>query len=238
MKNLFDLIDLKNGDIVSVVGSGGKTTFMYKLSKELSNKKVIITTSTKMFIPKEDEKFNIIFLNESKNINLEKGINFLIGEIVSENKFHTNVELINENVYGFDYLLIESDGSKRKPLKGWNETEPVISKRTNKTVGIIPIDIIGKIAKEDIIHRIEKFSKISLISEGEEITPEAIANVISSKNGLFKNSVGEKILFLNKIENKKQYEMACKLLKILERKNININKIIGGSLLNESYFLF
>ena len=238
MKNLFDLIDLKNGDIVSVVGSGGKTTFMYKLSKELSNKKVIITTSTKMFIPKEDEKFNIIFLNESKNINLEKGINFLIGEIVSENKFHTNVELIDENVYGFDYLLIESDGSKRKPLKGWNETEPVISKRTNKTVGIIPIDIIGKIAKEDIIHRIEKFSKISLISEGEEITPEAIANVISSKNGLFKNSVGEKILFLNKIENKKQYEMACKLLKILERKNININKVIGGSLLNESYFLF
>lgn len=238
MKNLFDLIDLKNGDIVSVVGSGGKTTFMYKLSKELSNKKVIITTSTKMFIPKEDEKFNIIFLNESKNINLEKGINFLIGEIVSENKFHTNVELIDENVYGFDYLLIESDGSKRKPLKGWNETEPVISKRTNKTVGIIPIDIIGKIAKEDIIHRIEKFSKISLISEGEEITPEAIANVISNKNGLFKNSVGEKILFLNKIENKKQYEMACKLLKILERKNININKIIGGSLLNESYFLF
>lgn len=238
MKNLFDLIDLKNGDIVSVVGSGGKTTFMYKLSKELSNKKVIITTSTKMFIPKEDEKFNIIFLNESKNINLEKGINFLIGEIVSENKFHTNVELIDENVYGFDYLLIESDGSKRKPLKGWNETEPVISKRTNKTVGIIPIDIIGKIAKEDIIHRIEKFSKISLISEGEEIIPEAIANVISSKNGLFKNSVGEKILFLNKIENKKQYEMACKLLKILERKNININKIIGGSLLNESYFLF
>lgn len=238
MKNLFDLIDLKNGDIVSVVGSGGKTTFMYKLSKELSNKKVIITTSTKMFIPKEDEKFNIIFLNESKNINLEKGINFLIGEIVSENKFHTNVELIDENVYGFDYLLIESDGSKRKPLKGWNETEPVISKRTNKTVGIIPIDIIGKIAKEDIIHRIEKFSKISLISEGEEITPEAIANVISSKNGLFKNSVGEKILFLNKIENKKQYEMACKLLKILESKNININKIIGGSLLNESYFLF
>lgn len=238
MKNLFDLIDLKNGDIVSVVGSGGKTTFMYKLSKELSNKKVIITTSTKMFIPKEDEKFNIIFLNESKNINLEKGINFLIGEIVSENKFHTNVELINENVYGFDYLLIESDGSKRKALKGWNETEPVISKRTNKTVGIIPIDIIGKIAKEDIIHRIEKFSKISLISEGEEITPEAIANVISSKNGLFKNSVGEKILFLNKIENKKQYEMACKLLKILERKNININKVIGGSLLNESYFLF
>mgnify|MGYP001568042363 CR=1 FL=1 len=238
MKNLFDLIDLKNGDIVSVVGSGGKTTFMYKLSKELSNKKVIITTSTKMFIPKEDEKFNIIFLNESKNINLEKGINFLIGEIVSENKFHTNVELIDENVYGFDYLLIESDGSKRKPLKGWNETEPVISKRTNKTVGIIPIDIIGKVAKEDIIHRIEKFSKISLISEGEEITPEGIANVISSKNGLFKNSVGEKILFLNKIENKKQYEMACKLLKILERKNININKIIGGSLLNESYFLF
>lgn len=238
MKNLFDLIDLKNGDIVSVVGSGGKTTFMYKLSKELSNKKVIITTSTKMFIPKEDEKFNIIFLNESKNINLEKGINFLIGEIVSENKFHTNVELIDENVYGFDYLLIESDGSKRKPLKGWNKTEPVISKRTNKTVGIIPIDIIGKIAKEDIIHRIEKFSKISLISEGEEITPEAIANVISSKNGLFKNSVGEKILFLNKIENKKQYEMACKLLKILESKNININKIIGGSLLNESYFLF
>lgn len=238
MKNLFDLIDLKNGDIVSVVGSGGKTTFMYKLSKELSNKKVVITTSTKMFIPKEDEKFNIIFLNESKKINLEKGINFLIGEIVSENKCHTDVELIDENIHGFDYLLIESDGSKRKPLKGWNETEPVISKRTNKTVGIIPIDIIGKIAKEDIIHRIEKFSKISLISEGEEITPEAIANVISNKNGLFKNSVGEKILFLNKIENKKQYEMACKLLKILERKNININKIIGGSLLNESYFLF
>lgn len=238
MKNLCDLINLKNGDIVSVVGSGGKTTFIYNLSKELSKEKVIITTSTKMFIPKEEDGFNFIYLNESKEINFKKGINFLIGEIVSENKCHTDINFIDKDLYGFDYLLIESDGSKRKPLKGWNESEPVISKRTSKTIGIIPIDIIGKIATKDIIHRIEKFSKISSISEGDEITLEAIANVISNKDGLFKDSIGEKILYLNKVESQKQYEMACELLKILERKDIKINKIIGGSLLNENYILF
>lgn len=236
MNKISSLIGLKEKDVVSVVGSGGKTTFIYNLAEEIRDKKVMVTTSTKMFIPRDKKYLNIVYLDKDHKFN--KGINFLIEEVLKSNKCHTSKETIEKSINFFDYSIIESDGSKRKPLKGWNEDEPVIASNTTKTIGIIPINLIGTIISDNIIHRLDRFLKISNAKEGEAVTLDIIANVIANKDGLFKNSKGEKILFLNKIENDTHIEMARKLLHILENKNIKINKIIGGSLKNKEYILF
>ena len=48
-----------------------------------------------------------------------------------------------------------------RPLKGWNETEPVFVKRTDKTVGVMTIKSLGMKADEENVHRLELFLKIS-----------------------------------------------------------------------------
>ncbi|WP_415329958.1 selenium cofactor biosynthesis protein YqeC [Clostridium perfringens] len=239
MKNsLSDLIDIKIGDIISVVGSGGKTTFIYNLAKEIKNKKILISTTTKMLYPEENQVDYFFCLAEDNEISIKEGRTFIGGEKVSKNKISGDISLIKKYISRFDYILLECDGSKTKPLKGWNSTEPVILNETTKTIGIIPLHIVGEKITEKNIHRIEIFNNVFKTKIGDEITLNVIAEIITNPKGLFKDAVGEKILFLNRINNKKSKELVWKLLEILSRKNKNSLKIIGGDLKKNKYYEF
>lgn len=239
MKNsLSDLIDIKIGDIICVVGSGGKTTFIYNLAKEIKNKKILISTTTKMLYPEENQVDYFFCLAEDNEISIKEGRTFIGGEKVSKNKISGDISLIKKYISRFDYILLECDGSKTKPLKGWNSTEPVILNETTKTIGIIPLHIVGEKITEKNIHRIEIFNNVFKTKIGDEITLNVIAEIITNPKGLFKDAVGEKILFLNRINNKKSKELVWKLLEILSRKNKNSLKIIGGDLKKNKYYEF
>lgn len=237
-KCLGDLIDIKIGDIISVVGSGGKTTFIYNLAEELRKEKVLISTTTKMLCPEENQVDYFFCLAEDNEISIKKGRTFIAGEKVNQNKISGDISLIKKYMSRFDYVLLECDGSKTKPLKGWNDTEPVILNETTKTIGIIPLHIIGQKVTEENIHRIEIFNNIFKTKLGDEITLDVIAEIIVNPSGLFKDSVGEKILFLNRIDDEKSKELVWKLLEILSRKNKNSLKIIGGDLKKNQYYKF
>ncbi|GAA0070455.1 selenium cofactor biosynthesis protein YqeC [Clostridium sardiniense] len=234
---LIDLIDTKKGDVISVVGSGGKTTFIYNLANELIEEKVLISTTTKMLYPGKREVDYFFCLEKDKDVKIKNGRTFIAEKIIENNKVSGGNLHINNYVNSFDYVLLESDGSKEKSLKGWREGEPVILNKTTKTVGIIPLHIVGEKIIDKNIHRIEKFNNICKTKIGDEITLDVISDIIINSNGLFKDSVGEKILFLNRLEDEKSKEMAWKLLEVLNRKNKDSLKIIGGSLKRKEYFM-
>ena len=63
MKTLTEIYNIKKGDVVSIVGSGGKTSLLFMLAEELKNEyKVLISTSAKILKPLESE-YNNMFLN-------------------------------------------------------------------------------------------------------------------------------------------------------------------------------
>ncbi|MGL4572553.1 MAG: selenium cofactor biosynthesis protein YqeC [Clostridium sp.] len=238
IKYLKALTNIKKGDIISVIGSGGKTTFIYNLAYELKLDKVLISTTTKMLDPKRGEVDYIFYLNECKYISVESGRTFMAERKINDNKVCGNIMSINKYSNYFDYTLLECDGSKGKPLKGWRNNEPVIIDKTTKTIGIIAIHIIGEKISDDNVHRMELFNSICKTKVGDEITLEVVANIITDPNGLFKNYKGEKILFLNRIEDKNDRKMAYKLLEILKERNIKSLKVIGGSLNKKEYYTF
>ena len=59
----------------------------------------------------------------------------------------------------FDFILIEADGAKNKPIKAMASHEPVVSKYSTKTFGIMGMDCLGK-PIESIVHRPELFVDI------------------------------------------------------------------------------
>ncbi|MBC7087996.1 MAG: putative selenium-dependent hydroxylase accessory protein YqeC [Tissierellales bacterium] len=196
-------IDLSKNEIISFVGAGGKTTTIEKLSKELSslNKKVLVTTSTAMFNPNMDIYENIFIGSFPEDyMPKDSSITFYadttIGKKVKCLEIKNIEKIIKKDL--FDYILIEADGSREKPIKAPNETEPVITNYTTKTVGVIGLDSLGKPIKE-ICHRPEIFCKLTNRVIDDYIDINSIINLVKSPIGLFKNAVGDKILYLNKI---------------------------------------
>lgn len=233
-------LELEKNETVVVVGSGGKTTFCLTLCEELKNEnKVFFTTTTKILEPKMREKYKIyIGENILDEKFYEQGTYILGREINTEKKILPfNLDVIDKLKKKCDYLVIEGDGSKMKPLKAWNDNEPVFVKRTDKTVGIIPIKAVGLSLSEENVHRIDKFLEITNGTLGENININHLYKIITGDRGLFKDSIGEKILFINQTENDLDYENSMSLVRLLKEKDKFLDKIIISSLRNKTYYL-
>jgi len=240
---LVDLLNLNKASMISIVGAGGKSSLMYFLAEELREEnKVLITTTTKIYMPQK-EQYDYIAIGQKKFTNLKhsknKGIYVYGSSINIENKIigPTVLELENQNSY-FDYILVEADGAKGKAIKGWKETEPVICSNTEKTIGVISLEVIGKNIEEATVHRVEEFINLTNSFKNEKITLQNLSSLVFHPKGLFKDSIGERVLFVNKIENSEQADLARKFLAIIIEKNHEfIYKVIIGSLKNKNFNL-
>ncbi len=196
------LLNIKKGDIISVVGSFGKTTLINTLKNQL-NGKVLVTTTTKIGVNqiKCDYYFEGVKGLEKAYKMKENGTYLVVYKQNGEKLEGFNEEILNKYTKNFDYILIEADGSKQKPLKGWASYEPVIISKTTKTVGLINFSLIGEEICEKNIHRADLFCKITNSNIGDKLKVQHIKKVIVNENGLFKNAVGEKIVLFNRINN-------------------------------------
>jgi probable selenium-dependent hydroxylase accessory protein YqeC len=232
---LKDLLGLYQGCVVSITGSGGKTSLMFALGEELrKDYKVLITTTTKIFIPPR-EKYDFMYLLKNRDrdygCRVDNSI-YIIGKDSNEDGKLIGLdcgELSRESRY-FDFTLIEADGSKRKPLKGWNEYEPVIWGGTQMTIGVLDIQAVGLRVNEENIYRVERFSSITGAKIGEKVGIGHIAAMIFHSEGLFKASVGERILYINKVENDEDGENLNRLMEVIRDRNKGyITKAVSGS---------
>lgn len=235
------ILDIKKGDMISIVGAGGKTTLMFLLANELKNKgKVLVTTTTKIYNPSEE--VDSLALGEEgykflKSIN-DNGI-YAYGEYINdENKLiGADVEILNGLTDSFDYILVESDGSKRKDLKAWNNNEPVLSGITSNTIGVLSLKTINMEINNENIHRLKEFTSLTNSKEGQKVNLDTLIEVIFNKKGLFKEAIGEKVLFLNKVDYINEDTLNLFLDKIISKnKEIKLlDKIVYGSLKNRSF---
>lgn len=239
-----EFIGIKDREVISIVGAGGKTSLMYAIGKELGYEKVLLSTTTKVLPPKDGDVdfygigqgFYLDIINT-----MEKGSFLFSKSLTKEGKLDSVCEKdIVRFKEDFNYIILESDGSKRKPLKGWKDNEPVVSKETTITIGVLDITVINKVINEDLVHRLTEFLKISHSKEEEILNLKHIVNMIFNEKGLFKDSKGRKILFINKVEREEDFENTNEIIeKIIERNKENklIDRIVYGSLKNKGYVL-
>ena len=243
MGKLVEIFNINKGDIVSIVGSGGKTTLMLKLAQELRDRySVMVSTSAKMLKPaaefydylytdiesyrkgKSEKSCGITVI--SKNINIEKQKLMGIDE-----------EDLNELIPDFDIILLEADGSKNLPVKGWKNHEPPVLEGTTKTIGVIPANFINKRAERHFIYGFDEFNMLTCNSQ--YIDFEAIGKICSERLGIFKNSRGRRYLFLNKAGSDEELNSAYELTKYLNEHVVNNPfdfSICFGSLEKEVYY--
>lgn len=235
------IINIKDKDVISIVGSGGKTSLMNYLAKNLINKKVLVSTTTKIRIPKPDFYDFIAFSHDEAEVikkNENKGI-YVFGSQIKENKLESfNVDYVNLLIDYFDNLILEADGAKEKLIKGWNDNEPIIVSSTTKTIGVVNLDIIGQKINDKNVHRVNEFIKLTNSSINETLDEDCLFNVITNPNGLFKNALGEKILFINGAEGHKKKHIAENICDSIIKADYELDCIVVGSILEGVFFKY
>ncbi len=242
--NLGEALGIRGGDVISIVGGGGKTSLMYALAKELSSagKKVITTTTTRIMPPAESESPCLVAEEDEEKV---------ISRLADELKRHAHVTaarlrspdgklkgLAPETIDRLaelrlaDYIINEADGAARKPIKAPNATEPVIPASTSLVVAVVGMDALGKPLTPEIAFRPELITRLTGRAAGSEITPSVIAMLITDRHGIIQNTPQRARIapFLNKTEVASDAEVAALAGEILSRRHSQIERVAAGSL--------
>lgn len=234
-------INLDQNELVCFVGAGGKTTALFKLAQELKHhrKKVLVTTTTAIFYPEEGDCDEVI-VDSSQDSGIFTGVTE--GSIIGFGKEHSPDnkllgveresidELYQKKV--FHYILVEGDGSKRRPIKAPASYEPVIPDSATKTVGLIGLDAIGKRIGNDCVHRPELFCKVTGSEMDDVIDEGKVARLILSPEGLFK-ALPEgcrKYLLLNKAESEQRERSAMSVTELVKKGGGSIHGFIVANM--------
>jgi probable selenium-dependent hydroxylase accessory protein YqeC len=214
----------KNGNrgvfppVVTVIGSGGKTSLIWHLARSFSAKRrVLVSTTTRMLPPPAD-------------IADYKSITFMGKYNEADEKMESiNIDTLKSSAYDYGCVLIEGDGSRNLPLKAWAGWEPVVPGFTSVTIGVMPVWPLGGKASPGLIHRLPLFTELTGAKEGALLTADHLALAISGrifyghasgafteKRGLFASASKRRILFFNQVENEEGVKNARLVLSRLK----------------------
>ncbi len=156
-------LNLEKG-LTAIIGSGGKTSLMLRLAQELSDRRVIVTTSTHIFPPEDIPVVTEVTGDFSV---------ICVGTPCENGKLTAPKQSFAELCALADYVLVEADGSKHLPLKAHLDHEPVIPKGA-KVICVVGASGLDRPIGE-AVHRHERFFALT----GSKIaTPEAVAQAL------------------------------------------------------------
>jgi probable selenium-dependent hydroxylase accessory protein YqeC len=226
---------------ISVVGGGGKTTTIFQLARELKalEKKVLVTTTTNMFVPGEDQ-CDVLVLTPAQDAHLFEGIPYgtvvcLGGGLLADTVKLKSVDpVFIDRIMAqglFDTVLVEADGAKRKPIKAPAHYEPVIPASSTCVIGVIGLDALGAPLDEAHVHRPELFGAVTGLQPGETVDAPAVVRLVSSPEGLFKGAPPgccQYVLF-NKADTSEQMDRARSIAGRMTAAAPELNGILAGS---------
>jgi len=230
---LRECFGLSGQQVISVFGSGGKSSLIDFFAQCYRNEKVLLSTTTKILFP-EPGAYDYLYLNDFDAMGMDGvGITYagerVIVDGVEKLKMPSEESFIKKLV-SFQKVFLETDGAKGLQLKGWNGYEPVILPETTISIGVIPITAFGQMIREAYIHRLQSFFEMTGAKRDDIINEAILAKVISSQQGLFQRAIGEKILLINQVEEESSLENAFAVVSLLPKGfRASLSKIIIGS---------
>ncbi len=157
-------------EMVAAYGGGGKTTLLGLLAREITaaGGRVVLTTTTKIYPPRG---LPLIVSAAPREITRQlKGLLphhpavALGSALLPEGKLLGVEPDLLEKLYrqgGYSHYLVEADGARGRPLKGFAPYEPVIPAAAGLVIAVIGLDGLGARLDAETVHRPELFARQS-----------------------------------------------------------------------------
>jgi molybdenum cofactor cytidylyltransferase len=116
-----------------------------------------------------------------------------------------------------DAVIVEADGSRRRPFKAPAPHEPVIPASATVVVPVVGLDALGRPLTAEHVHRPQLVAGLTGAASGAPVTPAMIATVLAHPQGGAKNvpATARLIPFLNKVENEITLAAAREIARLL-----------------------
>lgn len=223
---IFPVLGIRRGQVVAVVGAGGKTTLVYRLAREARELglSVLVTTTTHMgTLPEAVTGPVFVEADGDPEPALRaalgaEGRATLLGRRVRDDKL---AGLAPERVDALaalaDVVLVEADGARGRSLKVPAPHEPVVPRSTTHLVVVCGLDVLGEPLDEGRVHRVELVSAATGIGMGEVVDEDGVATALRHAAGYLARAPRRAriTVFLNKAEDEGRLQAAGRLARRL-----------------------
>jgi probable selenium-dependent hydroxylase accessory protein YqeC len=210
--SLLNALGLGRGDVVAVVGAGGKTTLVHRLADEArrAGLRALATSTTHMGTLPEFVTGPVVFEAEGDPLPaLEDALRrhgraTLLGRRLREDKLEgVTPERVDELAPMADLVLVEADGARGRSLKLPASHEPVLPRSATVMLVVAALDVLGAPLDENWVHRLELVGDACGLARGEPLGPGEVARALGAAGGyLARVRQGVRAgVFLNKAED-------------------------------------
>ncbi len=225
---IYEALQLIDRGMVAFVGGGGKSSLMLKLAAECAQrgKRVLVTTSTKMFVSQLQNCGHFIIEQEQEKLLQKTGatdsaiIAAASGLIKENNKVVGFSSETLDNIFKtdlFDFILVEADGSRRLPMKAPQEGEPVLPSLATHVLAVTGVDVLNCPLVETHVQHSHLAAELARQQVGTLVTGETVRHIIKHYAYLADQmSQGARFVpVLNKADSTETLKEAVKVAQLL-----------------------
>lgn len=215
---LIEALPLAAGARLALVGAGGKSTALFALARQRRGP-TWLAASTHLALAQAAAADQHIVLEPDALLpadlpptgvtlftGLPDGDGRLLGLKPDQlNALHTHAGEIP--------LLVEADGSRRRPLKGPAAHEPAVPEFVTTVVVVAGWGGLGRLISEEVVHRPERFAELAALEVGAPISASALTAVLVHPQGGMKNIplAARRVALLNQCDTPEMAAAAASL---------------------------
>lgn len=182
------------GDIVAIVGAGGKTTTMFALSRSIaaSRRRVITTKSTVIYQPTMARSPYVVTVPPDQWSSKLRGLldqspelTVVIGTTAPDRWAATPACRIRElrDASGADNVIVEADGARGRLLKAPAAHEPSMPPDAAVVMPVVSLQAIGRPLSSTYMHRPEMVGALLNLPIGDIIRLDHLSQVLLADAG-------------------------------------------------------
>jgi probable selenium-dependent hydroxylase accessory protein YqeC len=213
--DLIDALHARSG-IVSFVGAGGKKSAMFRIADAHPGRVAITATAHIERFPRRYRDSSVLAEGDELHARVCALRNSRIVafarscDLPGRHAGVSDEEL--QRLYvdgGFDVCLVKADGARGRVIKAPAEHEPPISRYTTTVVSVVSARAIGMPLSEKLAHRPERVAAVTGARLGQAISPEHVARLLSSADGLLKETRDCKVVpLINMVDDPERERLA------------------------------
>jgi len=210
---LVEALRVARGDVVALVGGGGKTTAMFRLARETAERggRAISTSTTHLFAGQTALAPAHVRARDATPARVASALEAHGHVLVIGDTDPTTGRAAGVSAELFARLrawcpgaclLNEADGSRGRPFKAPAPHEPAIPPETTLVVPVVGADVFGAPLDAEHVHRPERVSALGGAAPGTPVTPALVARVLAHPEGGRRNvPAGARVIVLiNKMD--------------------------------------